>query len=124
MSALLQLPSTGGNTYYIVVDGYGSGCGDYQINVTLYQECVVEYPSGASSEGETCIPDDGDDNYNGGCNSTTPVFSPITCGETVCGTANTYVVGGTDNYRDTDWHELIFTKTNQVAITIEAEFPA
>jgi len=34
VSALPGLNLTGGNSYYLVVDGYGGGCGDYVIDVT------------------------------------------------------------------------------------------
>ncbi len=29
-----DLPITAGNTYYIVIDGYGGGCGDYVLDIT------------------------------------------------------------------------------------------
>ncbi|UCD16681.1 MAG: hypothetical protein JSV44_09490, partial [Candidatus Zixiibacteriota bacterium] len=123
VSEILELALTGGNVYYIVVDGYGSSCGNYELHVDPFEECVVECPGGASVEGEACIPDDGEDVTNGGCNNDPPIFSSITCGETVCGTCNTYVYG-TSNYRDTDWYELVLTENTQVTVTIEAEFPA
>jgi len=122
VSEILELALTGGNTYYIVVDGYGSDCGNYELHVDLWQECVVECPAGATDEGEACIPDEGDDVTNGGCNSDVPVFSTIDCGETVCGTANTYTFGGS-NYRDTDWYTLTLTETSEVTLTGQAEFP-
>ncbi|MBN2226676.1 MAG: hypothetical protein JW763_04875 [candidate division Zixibacteria bacterium] len=122
VSEILGLPVTGGNTYYIVVDGYGGGCGNYELHVDYYEACVVECPAGATNEGEACIPDDGDDVTNGGCNNDVPIFSSISCGETVCGTCNTYLYG-TDNYRDTDWYMLTLSETSEVTITGQAEFP-
>ncbi len=107
-----------GHRYCIVVDGYGSAAGDY----TLYVEhascggCIVECPQGSTPEGEGCP--DVPDNFNGGCNSVPPVFSPIHCGETVCGTA--HAAGGT---RDTDWYELVLTHPDSVIWCVDAEFP-
>lgn len=37
VSALENVPLTGGQTYYFVVDGYGGGSGDYTIDVTEWQ---------------------------------------------------------------------------------------
>jgi hypothetical protein len=61
------------------------------------------------------------DATNGGCNSTPNVFSPISCGETVCGTV------GTKNStkgprRDTDWYALILAGTSKVEVTLAAQF--
>ncbi len=123
VSEILGLSLTAGNTYYIVVDGYGSNCGNYELHVDYYQECVVECPVGATDEGEACIPDDGEDITNGGCNETVPMFSSIACGETVCGTCNTYLYDDTLNYRDTDWYTLTLTETSEVTLTGQAEFP-
>ncbi|MHC4498587.1 MAG: DUF7901 domain-containing protein, partial [Planctomycetota bacterium] len=80
------------------------------------EECYVECPPGGTDENEpNCgLPVD---TVNGGCNSSPPVFSPISCGETVCGTAAWD--GGT---RDTDWYEIVTTKTTKFTWTVEAEF--
>jgi hypothetical protein len=95
-SEIAELDLYSGHTYYIVVDGYGADCGNYEITIVEVEECVVECPPDASDEGEPC----GDDT-NGGCNSTPPVFTTIGCEETICGLA--WADGGT---RDTDWYEL------------------
>jgi hypothetical protein len=70
-------------------------------------------PPGASPEGETC-----GDNTNGGCNSTPPVFQPITCGQTYCGT-----VWAEDGTRDTDWYTFTLTEESEVTVTGETQFP-
>ncbi|MCK4342298.1 MAG: HYR domain-containing protein [Phycisphaerae bacterium] len=44
-SEILNLSLTGGNTYYFVVDGYGSSCGDYEIDIAL---------SAAPTPGDNC----------------------------------------------------------------------
>jgi hypothetical protein len=84
--------------------------------------CVVECPAGATQEGEACPPEDVyNDYYNGGCNSVPPVFSPIACGETVCGTG--WYDGDVSGYRDTDWYEFTLTEPGHVVWKVVAEFP-
>ncbi|MHC4217887.1 MAG: hypothetical protein ACYSU7_05460 [Planctomycetota bacterium] len=72
-------------------DGFG--------NVSdLWGICVP----GTPPETELCGLD-----LNGGCDSVLPVFEPIACGDTVCGTA--WADAG---LRDTDWYELNLTDTD------------
>jgi hypothetical protein len=112
-SALFDVPISAGNTYYIVIDGYGTYAGDYVINADAGPLFVFECPPGATSESEAC----GDDT-NGGCNSTPAVFEPINCGDTVCGTA--WADGTT---RDTDWFLFEMFQTGPITITGQANFP-
>lgn len=112
-----------GHTYYIVVDGYGSDCGDYQLDITAEEECVLECPAGAQVEGEPPCIDEYDDQYNGGCNSTGWTLIEAQEGDcgTMCGLSCTYMFQG-GSYRDTDW----FTMTavgGDVTATCIAEFP-
>ncbi len=75
--------------------------------------------SGAPAENEPpgCgLPTDA---FNGGCNYVPNVFSPITLGGSVCGTAA--FDGGT---RDTDWYQFTLTTTTTVVWTVHAEFPS
>jgi len=124
LSYLGPLPLTGGHTYYIVVDGYGSDCGDYILDVTEHQPCA-ECPPGAYVEQEPPEFDYMNDTWNGGCNSTPPVFESLdpACGTdlvTVCGTS------GTDSgisYRDTDWFEIKIQETTTLTICGIGEFP-
>jgi len=113
-SYIEDVPMTGGNTYYIVVDGYGGDYGDYVLDISEY---VVpdpfECPPGAGSEVEAC----GED-LNGGCNMAVPGFQPIACGDTVCGTI--WADGGT---RDTDWYTVDFYVQTDVTFTGSANFP-
>lgn len=78
-------------------------------------ECVL-------NEGEPDCEDGYVDVTNGGCNSSPPVFQPIECGQTVCGTSGTYVVAGR-NYRDSDWFEMTTTEYENLHWTAVAEFP-
>jgi hypothetical protein len=116
---------TGGTTYYIVVDGYGGASGVYQLTVNEVAPCIVTCPGGSTLEGEGTIPDEGADNFNGGCNSTPNVWSSIVPGQTVCGTSNTYTAGGLSS-RDTDWYRFDGTSygagTWTFTWTAQAEF--
>lgn len=56
-----------GIDYFIVVDGYGGDCGEYTIEVTPHEPCVVECPPGSLHEGEPPCVDGYYDTYNGGC---------------------------------------------------------
>ncbi|MBU0618155.1 MAG: hypothetical protein KKI02_10595 [Planctomycetes bacterium] len=73
-----------------------------------------ECPEGGIPEAEPC----GEDT-NGGCNMPVPVFEPIACGTTVCGTG--WFDGGT---RDTDWYELVLTESATITLSLQAEFDA
>ncbi len=84
--------------------------------------CVVECPTGGIPEGEECPLDEYVDNFNGGCNSEPPIYSPIACGEVICGTGSTYLFEGS-NFRDTDWYELTIAEPSTIYWNAEAEFP-
>jgi hypothetical protein len=108
-SYLPCVPTTVGNTYYIVVDGYGGACGTYDLQVNECMPCVVDCPSGSIAEGEVDCFDDYKDTYNAGCNSTPPTFSALPCDSsmTVCGTYGGYFHSPSGfNYRDTDWYSI------------------
>jgi len=69
------------------------------------------------------------DDFNGGCNSDPPIFSPISCGQTICGESGTFFVEDPNDpgwffpTRDMDWYELTVTDPAQFTMTVEAEFP-
>ena len=68
-------------------------------------------PSGASQEGEDDCSDGFIDPVNGGCgwSDTQPPLTAITCGQTYCGTAGTFLdpIGTpSENVRDNDWYRL------------------
>jgi hypothetical protein len=62
-------------------------------------------PANGIAEGEPVCADSYIDAFNGGCNSTPPVFSNLYCSpnQSVCGTYGTYNFNGS---RDTDWYEI------------------
>ncbi|HOP06205.1 MAG TPA: choice-of-anchor J domain-containing protein [candidate division Zixibacteria bacterium] len=113
-SILENLALTAGNTYYIIIDGYGGDYGDYVLDIYEYEEPdPFACPEGAGTEAEAC----GDDT-NGGCNMDTPAFEPIECGTTICGTV--WADGST---RDTDWYLLTLYSTVTVTLNASANYP-
>ncbi len=123
VSAIMNLPLTGGNTYYIVIDGYsGYDYGDYSLNLSEVEGCDVVCPPGGILEGEPACGTDYVDTYNGGCNSSPFVFQPIDCNTTICGTSGTYLYTGL-NYRDTDWFRVVITSPTTLTWKAVAEFP-
>ncbi len=58
------------------------------------------------------------DTVDGGCGSNPPVFLPIECGRTYCGTA-----GAQDEDRDTDWYEIVLARDIVLTWSVEAAFP-
>jgi len=120
VSSLSGLSLTAGTTYYIVVDGYGVECGNYVLDVTQVAcpaPCGVCPPGGVAENEPNCgIPVD---TVNGGCNSSPEIFSPIACGQDICGTA---AWDGTN--RDTDWYQITVANPTEFTWSVEAEFDA
>lgn len=120
----------GGQTVYIVVDGYGSDCGDYIIEVTgeIFIPCVLECPDGGTPEGEPPLVDNYADEYNGGCNSVefgAPIQALEGTGDNTlvfCGKAGFYPNQGSQ-YRDTDWFSAVLAEDGPgfIEITLDAE---
>jgi hypothetical protein len=113
-----------GFTYYIVIDGYSGDCGDYILSIFYYQPCIVDCPAGAVPEGEPQLMDGYVDTYNGGCNSTLPVFQNINWTNEdgcawLCGISGWFESG--DSSRDTDWFPVV-AMDYEIEWTIDAEF--
>jgi hypothetical protein len=124
-SALLNLAVTGGNTYYIVIDGYGSESGDYLITVNEAAPppppCVLECPVGGVHEGEPTIEDGYVDNYNGGCGSSPTIFQLIDV-PVLCAKSGWYTYSGGGSSRDTDWFTVIADDTGYITVNTFAEY--
>jgi hypothetical protein len=119
----LNASFTEGNTYYIVIDGFGGDCGHYDLNMQGYLPCVW-CPEGAFVEEEPGCMDPANDVHNGGCNSDPPVFDHLEPSEetiNVCGTSGTYVVGG-QTYRDTDWYQIDLANESEIGLRCIANF--
>jgi hypothetical protein len=85
--------------------------------------CDVVCPPNGIPEGEPDCYDDYVDTYNGGCNSSPYVFQNVNCGDTICGKSGTYLVGGTSQYRDTDWYRVVLGSPGTLSWKVVAEFP-
>jgi hypothetical protein len=113
-----------GHTYYIVVDGFESDCGNYQLAILICGGCDSFCSQGDQVEGEISCFDEYVDDYNGGCNFFPPVFTPVECqggAATICGTAGTYTHLGL-SYRDTDWYEICVDEPTVVRACVTADF--
>jgi len=126
-SQLDHVPLTGGQTYYIVVDGYtSSSCGSYVLHIEEYiPPPPIDCTPGAMLEDEPPCGDNYVDSFNGGCNSVPNVFELI-CpqdGNTavLCGKSGCYYYAGL-SYRDTDWFKIYGDGTLMTA-TVQANFP-
>lgn len=118
-SHLANVALVAGNTYYIMIDGFGSACGDYVLEVTECPPPAVcdPCPPLAIQEGEpTCGPGYVD-TFDAGCNSTPPTVRRLACDPnvTVCGTYGTF--DGTS--RDTDWYEFTVTAPTVLNVTVQ-----
>ncbi len=125
-SKLENVTMNAGQTYYIVVDGYGGSFGDYQMDITTYTGCVIDCPSGSVTEGEPPLQDGYVDHWNGGCNTPGNPFQWLSAYNygslTLCGVAGWYNSPGGAQYRDTDWYLLTMGPSGAIDITLDAEF--
>jgi len=119
-SELTNVSVVAGNTYYIVVDGFEAECGDYQLEISpCAGPCDITCDRCATPENEpNCgLPVD---TSNVGCNNpANPLFTPLTCGDTFCGTG-----ANNGDIRDTDWYKLVLGVGTTVTWTVAAEFQA
>ncbi len=122
-SRILGLSLPAGHVYYIVVDAYGSDCGEYTLVITPHEPCELECPAGAQQEGEPPCADGYYDTYNGGCHTNTWTSISDQGGgcATLCGRSCTYLYQGM-SYRDTDWYAAE-AAGGDVTTTCTAEFP-
>lgn len=121
-SGIFGVNLAAGQTYYIVIDGYSTSCGSYEIDVTQNVPCI-ECPAGGQLEGEPPCHDGYWDVYNGGCSTSSfMVLCPQQGNSMVlCGKGGTYVSNGL-SYRDTDWFVAYGTGGTMTATWV-AEFP-
>ncbi len=115
----------GGETYYIVVDGYGGDCGDYELTlVECMTHCPVECPPDGIPEDEPPCHDGYVDSFNAGCSSIPIAFSELEPSPelfTMCGKSGNF---DNNTMRDTDWYLLDLTCVQTtVTACVVAEFP-
>jgi len=128
VSYLENVAFVAGNTYYIIVDGYGSASGAYILDIAQSAgPCTLLCPAGGVAEGEPPLGNGYVDNWNGGCN-TSPGYPFQTIsgdnnGEAIlCGVGGWYVNASGGNSRDTDWYILHKGPAGNIEITADAEF--
>lgn len=124
-SSYLRILLPAGETYYIVVDGYGGGCGDYVLEVSGVPYAPLACDPNAQVEGEAAPAPDYVDDFNGGCNSVPEIFQPLNWIDEdsgcmhLSGISGWYPSGGLDN-RDTDWFAVV-AASEAMTVTIEVE---
>jgi len=128
VSRIENAPLMAGETYFIVIDGYGGDCGNYDLTVggdCCPPPCWVTCDSDdALAEGEPPLGPGYIDAWNGGCNSDPSVFQDINFGTvdglaTLCGVSGWY----DDNFRDTDWFTAEFGESGMITVTLESQYP-
>jgi subtilisin-like proprotein convertase family protein len=118
-------------TYYIRMAYYATGSGTYRLRIYDSGPCACELTCGGSDEVE--VTEDRFDRTfsytdpNGGCNDSTPVFSTVSCGQTICGVLFNYLNPATTGfrayYRDTDWFVLDDPSDGLVDLTLTSAIP-
>ncbi|MEZ4386439.1 MAG: hypothetical protein R3D98_02440 [Candidatus Krumholzibacteriia bacterium] len=124
VSMLDGITFLGGETYYIVIDGYGGDYGGYELQIDGYMiACYVELPD---NEGEPPLVDGYVDTFNGGCESPPPHPVQTITGDAdghalVSGRTGWFAAGGSYG-RDTDWFELTVGETGTIEIETCANY--
>jgi hypothetical protein len=77
---------------------------------------------GATAEGEPICSEDYIDEFNGGCLAQTPAFSPISLGQTVCGTSGVFPAAGGKDLPEFDWYQVTVSEFVDLVWTTKAEF--
>jgi hypothetical protein len=124
-SRLEDVPLQADVTYYIVIDGYGSSAGEYQLDIAETEPCVITVPPpgpGIQHENEPPLVDGYQDAHNGGCNS--PEFGhpfQTISNDLFCGVSGWYTDAGGEPRRDTDWFLVPVNVNGRLDITGDAE---
>lgn len=126
LSHLEDVVFEAGTTYYIVVTGYASYCGDYILQIEENGPCGIDWPGGGYAEGEPDCVDDYYDDYNGGCNTAAHAFQVFESNPywpvLVAGRSGTYLGAGNPK-RDSDWYQINPATWSDLVISCRAEFP-
>lgn len=123
-AGLEWLQLLGGELYYIVVDGWGNSCGDYQLSVVESAACEIPCPAGAYLENEPPMQDQYDQ-FNAGCYSDwadpSPYIIPVPYPEftRVCGENGYYDIPDGMGY-DHDWWTIVIGEAGMVEVTVTA----
>jgi hypothetical protein len=124
-SGLYDLPMESGNSYYIVIDGYGSDMGTYILEIHEAAgppcKCGLDCPDGAVAEGEPEIVDEYIDQFNGGCDATDDAFQVLEY-PSFCALSGWYLSSSGSEERDTDWYSCVSDNDDYTAVTMFSEF--
>ena len=109
VSKIENLSVYAGMRYYLIIDGYGTSCGQYTVTVCEYLPCDF-FCYGEYLEGEPPFIPGYVDQYNAGCDVEPPIFQqlPIPDDEEwfeFCGESG-YRVTGDQWERDSDWFQF------------------
>ncbi len=135
--SFVEATLTGGETYFIVVDGYGGESGSYAISVDGFVPCVVACPADAVPEGEPAMYDGYADEYNSGCNGVMSNnfqvidwtndedgVAPFDGCAFLCGNSGWHLSADfTGEERDTDWFVATALNSGTMEFTVESQYP-
>lgn len=132
-SQIANVALASGQTYHLVVDGYGVASGRYEIAVTWHLPYELPCSPVICTEDEPALVTDYVDDWNGGCDSPPrypfhPIHgalpgSSIPAGSMVmCGVSGWYQYQGVDR-RDTDWFTMPVGPQGAIEVIAEAEYP-
>jgi hypothetical protein len=112
-----------GQTYTVQLAAWSAGdVGTYTVvfDCACAGACDVVCQPGKLPENEPDCFNEFNDTFNGGCNSTPPVFRDIVCGNQICGSYGTYLFQGGQR-RDTDWYRFSIGSAQQVTWSVTGE---
>lgn len=108
-SKITEIELAAGHTYFVVVDGWHNGCGDYSLTLRRCPApCGVDSVIGQVPEGEPVCAPNYYDRFNTGCNDYPYVFSALGCSDEeiiIRGTYGTWPYYD-EQWRDTDWYRI------------------
>jgi subtilisin-like proprotein convertase family protein len=116
------------DTYYLMVDTRPEPycIPEFDVSVGRVYSCVTCQPTDCTECAETADSTNASLDCDGGCNNAghggENSFGEIYCGQTVCGSAFTYVHQGSTS-RDTDWYEFTLFEYDTVRAHAVGEFP-
>jgi hypothetical protein len=123
---------TAGQTYFVVIDGYGGAAGGYAVSVDGGDACALFIPDGAIPEGEPPLVPYYADCYNNGCEGTCMNGDPPFHWQALIGDpqgdlifhgrSGWYTIQG-GSHREVDWFTATLGPQGSMEIVADAVFP-
>lgn len=118
-----------GIPYYIIIDGYGGGSGDYALSVSVADVPVLDCPDGAQVEGEPPMVFGVEDAFNCGCFCANPPARYQELGVDPAGTTFACFRSGWNgipggSVRDFDWIATTVGPDGQLRCELVVEWPS